>query len=244
MASTNPSEEQEFKQLQRHPDYYLSGGDVHFVAENQLFRVHRYFFERESSVFRDKIRLPPTPGLCAGSCESQPVAIILDVTAAEFEKLLGVFYNSKYSLFDWTVEDWTTILELSQKWDFGEVRNLAIRELEKLTIPLIERITLYQRFKVDRDLLIPLYGILCRRPEALNEEESEAIGMKTTVLIFRVREQLRAQPSNGGMSPLPSQVDDTHIHHILRSLLDASPVSPTNQADLLNKGKQADRTGQ
>ncbi|KAG6873146.1 hypothetical protein C0992_008991 [Termitomyces sp. T32_za158] len=224
MASTNPSGEQEFKQLQRHPDYYFSGGDVQFVVENQIFRVHRYFFERESSVFRDEIRLPPT---CAGNCEP---FVALDVTAAEFEKLLGVFYNSKYSLFDWTVEDWTTILELSQKWKFGEVRNLAIRELGKLTIPLIERITLYQRFEVDQDLLIPLYGTLCSRPEALDEEESEAIGMKTTVLIFRAREHLRAQPSNGGMSPLPSQLNVSDVHNILRNLLDASPVSPTKQA--------------
>ncbi|KAG6861697.1 hypothetical protein C0995_013266 [Termitomyces sp. Mi166 len=237
MTSEYSSEEQELKQLQRHPDYYLSGGDVHFLVENQLFRVHRYFFERESRVFQDQIHLPPTPGgLRNGDDES--VAIVLDVTAVAFEKLLGVFYNPlvyilewKYSLFDWTAADWTTVLELSQKWEFGEVRNLAIRELEKLTeIPLIERIALYQRFKVDQDLLIPLYGVLCSRPEALNEEESEAIGIKTTVLIFRAREHLRAQPSDGGMSPLPSGLDVSDVHRTLQSLLDATPVSPIDQA--------------
>ncbi|KAG5341507.1 hypothetical protein C0989_009868 [Termitomyces sp. Mn162] len=142
----------------------------------------------------------------------------------------------KYSLFDWTVADWTIVLELTQQWEFNEVRNLAIRELDKLTeIPLIERIALYQRFKVDQDLLLPLYGKLCSRPEALNEEESEAIGMKTTVLIFRAREHLRAQASDSGMSPLPSGLDVSDVHHTLRKLLDTTPISPTDQA-----GKKTD----
>ncbi|KAG5731778.1 hypothetical protein E4T56_gene811 [Termitomyces sp. T112] len=243
MASASSFEEREFKQLQRHPHYYLSGGDVQFLVENQLFRVHRYFFERESCVFRDQIHLPLTPrGSCDG--DEEPVAIVLDVTAVAFEKLLGIFYNPKYSLFDWTVADWTIVLELTQQWEFNEVRNLAIRELDKLTeIPLIERIALYQRFKVDQDLLLPLYGKLCSRPEALNEEESEAIGMKTTVLIFRAREHLRAQASDSGMSPLPSGLDVSDVHHTLRKLLDTTPISPTDQAASSKKGKQPDRTG-
>ncbi|KAG6837822.1 hypothetical protein H0H93_016190 [Arthromyces matolae] len=218
---------QGFKQLQRHPLYYINSGDVHFLVENQRFRVHRYFFERESRVFREQtFQLSPLAegGSRKGDEETSAIEV-LDASATAFAKLLGVFYNPRYSLFDWAINDWTDVLELAQKWEFLEVHNLAIREIERNTgISLIDRIVLYQRFNVDQDLLLPLYASLCSRPESLSEEESEALGIKTTVLIFRARERLRARPSDGGMSPLPSGLDDRDVHHALTFLLDeASP---------------------
>ncbi|KAG6920042.1 hypothetical protein DXG01_010110 [Tephrocybe rancida] len=246
MAPENNSDEG-FKQVQRHPQFYLLGGDVHFLVDNQLFRVHRYFFERESRVFREKIHVPPASGGPRDG-DDESVAILLeDVSAFAFERLLGVFYNPRYSLFDWAIEDWTSVLELTQKWEFKEVHNLAIRELEKQTqLPLIERIVLYQRFDVDRDLLVPLYGKLCSRPEALDDDESEAIGIKATVLVFRARETLRARPSDGGLSPLPAGLEDSDVHRTLATLLDSTtsaPTSPVNQSSS-RKGKQPERSGQ
>ncbi|KAG6813761.1 hypothetical protein H0H92_007713 [Tricholoma furcatifolium] len=239
MAPDN-SEETEFKQIQRNSEFYLSGGDIYFLAENQLFRVHRYFFERESRIFREQIHSSTIPGGPRDG-DNESMAIVLDEPASAFEKLLGVFYNPRYSLFDWSVEDWTILLELTQKWEFREVHNLAIRELEKHEeIPLIERIALYQRFEVDQDLLVPLYGQLCSRPEALSDEESEAIGRKATVFIFQARERLRARPSDGGMSPLPAGLEESDVHHTLRALLIPS-TSSNGQNGTSLKGKKSDR---
>ncbi|KAK7692002.1 hypothetical protein QCA50_005407 [Cerrena zonata] len=50
------------EKMKRHPTYYLQGGDVHFLVEHFLFRVHSYFFERESAVFREKLAAPAAPG--------------------------------------------------------------------------------------------------------------------------------------------------------------------------------------
>ncbi|KAG6857751.1 hypothetical protein H0H87_004167 [Tephrocybe sp. NHM501043] len=224
--------EPEFKQVQRNYRFYLTGGDVHFLVEKQLFRVHRYFFERESRVFREQIQMPPTDGGPRDGDEEAMAIVLDDISVAAFETLLSVFYNPKYSLFDWTVEEWISVLELTQKWEFREVHNLAIRELEKQTqIPLIERIVLYQRFDVDQNLLVPLYGQLCSRPEALSNDECEALGMNATVLIFRTRESLRARPSDGGMSPLPAGLEDADIHRTLKNLLaGTTPSSPSKPA--------------
>ncbi|KAF8070384.1 hypothetical protein FPV67DRAFT_1487180 [Lyophyllum atratum] len=244
MAPT-ANDEQEFKQLQRHPQYYMNGGDIHFLADNQLFRIHRYFFERESRVFREQIELPASPGR-PHQGDDESVAIVLDVPAAAFGKLLGVFYNPRYSLYDWTIEDWSCILDLAHKWEFNEVKNLAIRELEKQTIPLVTRIVLYQRFKVDHALLIPLYADLCSRPEALDDEESESIGIKTTVLIFRARERLRAQPSDGGRSPLPPGLEKEDVHRTISTLLGSiSPAtSPTDDRTGSSVGDNQDHRGE
>lgn len=212
---------QEFKQLQRHPQYYLNGGDVHFLLDNKLFRVHRYFFERESRKFRD-ITLAFTPtDVRQGDTDS--TAIILDVAVEDFELLLGVFYNPKYSVYDWTFSHWTRILTLAQEWGFDEVQNLVIRELERLDFPVIDRIALYHRFRVDINILLPLYTALCSRDEPLDEAESEILGMKTTVLLFRARERLRAQPSNGSKNPLPYGLAKEYIFNTILDMVGASP---------------------
>ncbi|KAG6885558.1 hypothetical protein C0993_012801 [Termitomyces sp. T159_Od127] len=192
------------KHLQEHR-YFLPGGDVYFLAENQLFRVHRYFFQRESRVFQRGFQSGPRNG------ETESTAIILDVSPASFEKLLDVFYNERYSVYNWSIEDWTTVIKLAQKWEFPEVLELAIRELSRIDMSLIRRIAIYQHLNIDRSHLLPMYAELCRRPQALTLQESKVIGLETTVLIANVRERLRAPPANGGMSPLPVGIEDDDV---------------------------------
>jgi BTB/POZ domain len=88
--------------LQNHSEYYLRGGDLHFIVstlkdvyllnlsssqvENYRFRVHSYFFERESVYFQDRLK--------AGDGSSDLNAIQLDgIKSVAFERLLWVFYN-------------------------------------------------------------------------------------------------------------------------------------------------------
>lgn len=138
----------------------------------------------------------------------------------------------KYNLYDWTISDWTSILELAHKWEFNEVKSLAIRELEHHELSVMDRIVLYQKYSVDRARLVPLYAELASRPDALDDDESEALGMKTTVLIFRARERLRALPSDGGRSPLPAGLEKEDVHNAILYLLGVpTPVtSPTDDS--------------
>jgi len=114
---------QEFKQLRRHSHFYLNGGDLHFLVssqhgdrfvvykirqlDNQLFRVHRFFFERESRKFRDAFLVPTSERFRKGDTES--TAIILDVAVQDFEKLLGVFYNPLVT----SAITWITLIQSS-----------------------------------------------------------------------------------------------------------------------------------
>ncbi|KAJ7736895.1 hypothetical protein B0H16DRAFT_1326413, partial [Mycena metata] len=177
--------------LQRFEKYYIGGGDLFCIAENKLFRVHRYFFERESKFFKEQLAVPATPGAARMGTADDSAILLDNVRSADFAKLLWVFYNPKYSLYDATVEDWSTILELAHRWEFGEVKNLAIRELEKLAIPDIDRIILYHRFAVDELFLVPRYAALCERPELLTVEEGTRLGMATVIALSRARECAR-----------------------------------------------------
>jgi hypothetical protein len=92
-------------------------------------------------------------------------------------------FCSRYSLYDATVDDWNCILHLAHDWKFAEVVQLAIRELEKMTMSVVERIALYQQYGVSEDLLIPHYAALCARGYPLDYPESDQLGMATAVLI-------------------------------------------------------------
>ena len=57
-----------------------------------MFRVHGFFFQRESSLFSKKLN-PASPGqLKEGTNDNDPV-VLEEVTPEEFEKFLWVFYN-------------------------------------------------------------------------------------------------------------------------------------------------------
>lgn len=126
---------------------------------------------------------------------------------------------SKYSLYDLSISDWTCIISLAHNWEFKEVKSLAVRELEKQELDVVERIALYQTYDVGISLLVPLYAILCSRDDPPNDEESGVLGFKTALLVYRARERLRAQPSDSPRSPLPSGMERDDVHNALNGLL-------------------------
>lgn len=110
------------------------------------------------------------------------------------------------------------IVELAHRWKFPEVKELALRELQKIDIPIIDRIILYQRYKVGDDLLVPLYTALCSRDEPPSHADLVRLGVETTALILLARERVRARPSDGGRSPLPPDIEPTSIFTTIREL--------------------------
>jgi len=216
-----------FAALSRHHEFYIQGGDLFFLVERHQFRVHRYFFERESGYFRGKLTVPASPGAQQqGATESSSI-ILEDVTSDNFAKFLWVFYNPKYSLYKASVEDWTNILSLAHRWSFPEVKNLAVREMEKIEFPVIDRIVTYHANEVDRNLLIPRYAALCEREDPLTLPEGMSLGMETTLMIARAREYARANPTSSGLrSPTVSNVRGNELHHIVRDLFGITPLEP------------------
>ncbi|KAK0226371.1 hypothetical protein IW262DRAFT_1268063, partial [Armillaria fumosa] len=216
MASQTP--DSSFIALRHHDEYHLSGGDLYFLVEQYHFRVHRYFFERESTFFKHQLATPASPGE-ERQGTSEGTAIVLDhVTPAEFARFLWVFYNPKYSLYDATVEDWIIILKLADRWCFPEVKNLAVRELEKHLMDDIERIVVYQKYNVDKHLLIPRYAALCARTETLSLAEGIRLGMETALNIARARECARSPSVEGLRSPTSVALPDEEMHGLIVDL--------------------------
>ena len=83
------------------------------------------------------------------------------------------------------VEQWTTILRLAQEWDFEQVKELAVRELNKLR--LLDLLALYQEHQVDPRHLVPLYAELCAKdagPLTLAESTIPSESQRRSALKF------------------------------------------------------------
>ncbi|KAG1794784.1 uncharacterized protein HD556DRAFT_402315 [Suillus plorans] len=208
-----------------HPEYYLRDGNITFHVEGTLFRVHRYFFERESLFFLQEFARAPQGGTTDTS------AFRLDeVTATDFTKFLWVWYSPSYrrgSLSE-PKEHWLTILELSTKWQFLDMKKLAIDELEKLDIEPIEKITTYDKHKIDKLLLLPAYKLLCKRTTRITDEEGEQLKIPTLLRIFEARERAGSAAEGRRTGPTSADADDEELEKILIDVFELNSRA-TNQ---------------
>lgn len=109
----------------------------------------------------------------------------------------------KYSLYDASVEEWTSVLKLAHQWDFIEAKALAIRELENQSIPPLRKVVLYQTYAIDRSLLKPALTALTIRDEPLEIEEGREIGLETALDLAKAREVARTPVFSGKKSGNP-----------------------------------------
>lgn len=58
-----------------------------------MFRVHSYFFQRESQYFREIMGEQPSVGQVRRGEADHTAIMIKDVTVEQFAKFLWVFYN-------------------------------------------------------------------------------------------------------------------------------------------------------
>lgn len=154
-------------------------------------------------------------------------------------------FHRRYSLYDEaTLDDWQIILELSQRWMFPEVKALAVRELQKNSMLPVKRIKLYHDNEVDRNLLIPEYSALCEREESLTLEEGLDLGMETTLMIARGREEVRSTRLPSGVrSPLTPTFHGADLHEVIKELFKIKPWSPEDTVILSPTGGEPNVNG-
>ncbi len=101
-------------------------------------------------------------------------------------------YSRKYSIYEGTVEEWSSILKLASQWDFIEVKAFALRELEQQEMPALDKIILYHTHKINRNLLQAAYIALTVRDEPIAIEEGRQLGLETALRLAHAREIARA----------------------------------------------------
>lgn len=213
-----------------HSEYYLKDGNITFLVENTLFRVHRHFFERESQFFIEEFTKAPQEGT------SDTSAFRLDkITSADFAKLLWVWYSPMYRRFGKPKDHWLVILELSTRWLFPEMKQLAIDELQNLEMDPVEKIVTYDKYQVDKSLLVPAYKLLCKRTNRMSNEEGEQLKMPTVLGLQEVRERaIRSAAESGCTSPTSADAEDGVLEKILNEVFN---LNTTNRQAAKSQGQ-------
>ncbi|KAI5988172.1 hypothetical protein EDD15DRAFT_2389351 [Pisolithus albus] len=214
----------------QHKDYYLRGGDMTILVENHLYRIHSYFFERESLFFRQKLLAGPSEdGEDRPSSDSNHYTLD-DVKSEDFARFLWVFYNPKYSLYEAPLDVWLSILRLATRWGFNNVKELTVRELEKLEIECVDKISIYHEYSISKLYLIPSYISVVKRDKPLTFTEGVKLGMETVLRIADARERARQRASESGIrTPSFDDFEDSDVEVLVREVfgLGSRPTSPT-----------------
>ena len=83
----------------------------------------------------------------------------------------------------------------------------------------VEKIQIYQEFKIDENLLHGAYVALTIRPEPLNVEEGKKLGLLTSLKIARARELARAAGgANDLFDPPPSQLEESEVLSVIKDV--------------------------
>ncbi|KAI0315209.1 hypothetical protein OF83DRAFT_372675 [Amylostereum chailletii] len=192
-----------------HKRFMFPDGNVTLMVEGISYKVHRYFFERDSLWFRQRfenagvasalndydswLELAHGEGyfnLRDGSRTIiDPRIIILQgIKAKEFDTFLSVLYPRDFARRDvYTVEGWTAVLKLATRWSFASIQDLAIQELDLIVDP-VGRLVLARAYEIygwDEEAL----GDLCARTESLSVEEMREMSIEDIAYVVGKREK-------------------------------------------------------
>ena len=103
--------------------------------------------------------------------------------------LYHFFPRNFNTLEERTFEEWSSILDLSTRWGFTSIRDLAIRCL-KPPSPL-RRLILARKCAVE-EWVNPALLELCERPEPLGLDEARLMDFEDVVLVGSVRQNVRS----------------------------------------------------
>ncbi|KAF8190808.1 hypothetical protein BJ912DRAFT_964794 [Pholiota molesta] len=170
---------------QRDPDFYFNSIFVVFEAENTLFRVPSHIFCNESEIFAKEFNLP-TLNNPSGATST---IVLHDIQREDFCNLLKALYplalSTKLSLSE---SEWISILMLSTKWCFKNLRIIAISELESLnSITSVNKIIFGRFCSISSWLLAGLVEIV-EREESMSDDDMVALDHITVIALFKLRE--------------------------------------------------------
>lgn len=209
--TTKTSQSTQSGPFTQHKRFFFEDGNITFLVDGILYRVHRYFLCRDSKMFMTRLsRLPAQDG------SSLPVISLENVKSKDLDAFLSVLYPLDFNALEkYSFEELSSILDLSTRWGFTSIRYMAIRCMEPPTPH--ERLILGRKYGVDEWIPLALQE-LCERPQPLTTDEARLMDFEDVVLVGSVREKVRNQALT---------VDSAGIRDCIESLRRGEPWKTT-----------------
>jgi hypothetical protein len=114
-----------------------------------------------------------------------------NVSALDFERLLSILYPPIIGEHRATLSEWISILQLSTRWLFDDIRSLAIKELATFDdIDPVQKVAIALQNDIP-EWLHPSYMALCERPKPLTIDEARQLGVEVVAQLACAREIFR-----------------------------------------------------
>ncbi|KAJ7672075.1 hypothetical protein B0H17DRAFT_947800 [Mycena rosella] len=158
----------------RHSRFWYADGNLSLQIGVTQYKLHRYLF--------NKAKCFPAMSLGTSWFNGGSHPFYLAENSVDFDRFLSVLYPSDYSEHECkTVEEWSSVLILADKWQMDDVRRLAINHLAACAGP-VDKIALGHRCNV-HEWLAPAYLALAARREPITSEEGAKMGVEALVRI-------------------------------------------------------------
>ncbi|KZP29665.1 hypothetical protein FIBSPDRAFT_727201, partial [Athelia psychrophila] len=159
-----------------HERFCFPAENIYFLVEDVLYSVHRYFFERDSSSFAGQ-----------GLSKQEPM-VLANVSTYDFDLFLSILYPTSFGVHPAsTVEEWSGILYIADKWSFLSIRMLAIAQIAPIA-SAIDKIVFGRLYGIN-EWLTSAYHAVCIRLDALSLEEGRRLGVEDVIRINAIRQE-------------------------------------------------------
>ncbi|KIO33638.1 hypothetical protein M407DRAFT_17599 [Tulasnella calospora MUT 4182] len=177
-----------------HPKY----GDASylvFLVEDIIFQVPRRRL-KQSRYFQDMLEDAHTGAGSEGKDNEHPISLG-GISAFEMTSFLDVLETSV--LYDDpgpTFSQWAAALHLATMWDFDDIRERIIVQMDKniSEVEPMDRVDASLKCRVEK-WLHPAYEVLCTRDAGPSDAEAERLGVLRLNGIWRIREALKSTAS-------------------------------------------------
>ncbi|KAG8786810.1 hypothetical protein FRB91_003380 [Serendipita sp. 411] len=173
-------------------DFYFSDGNVVFLVERTLYRIHRSVLGRNSPFFRNLFAISASAEGkdVEGSSDENPLHLP-HILVDQFDAFLSTVYPNWRPLVPST-DALINILCLATKWEFASTRSYAIELLTSRSLSPVLRIELARAYDIPSWLLAS-YVELARLRTPLNEADADRLGLPTLLRLGRAREAILRQ---------------------------------------------------
>lgn len=133
--------------------YYFEDGNIVFLVQDRLFRVHRSLFERSSTFFRTLFSLPQGDATHEGKSDEAPIAC--QDTVEDFQALCWAIYASPPEVYAQKNVDTidipklVSVVGISHKYELSTLRDWALDIIDDFSTTYPEKLILRCR-KWDR----------------------------------------------------------------------------------------------
>ncbi|KAI0289998.1 hypothetical protein BC826DRAFT_1106749 [Russula brevipes] len=162
----------ELQAAQVHFPFHFEDTQVVLQAEEQKYKIHRYFLTRESVFFQDLFSLPQGDATSAEGTDDSPIKLP-ETPTKELDNLLRFFYFGMHDDYKASLPDWIAILSISTRFIFEKPFDL---------------IGLAIKFDVEQ-WLKPAYRRIVIRNSLITHAEALKVPFPMAVMLMRSREQ-------------------------------------------------------